>query len=68
MSEQEQEPKNQPAIRPYMTREKAIHILGTTANWHTCTLDEDFYDALKLAVHDMQMVASAHHATSDPRD
>ena len=68
MSEQMELPLTPDAIRPYMTRKKAIEILqeGLRTGWGV--LDQDGFDALRLAVNDMLMVQNAHHATSDPRD
>jgi HD-GYP domain-containing protein (c-di-GMP phosphodiesterase class II) len=68
MSELEREKINKTAIRPYMTRAKAITVLEDCLKLSGKTFDPDFYDAVQFAIGDMHMVSQAHHASSDPRD
>jgi hypothetical protein len=55
------------SITGYITREKAIEILSQAAYDHSMTLDQDFYNALKLAIHALQMVLQAHHDATRPK-
>lgn len=53
-------------IKPFMTREKAIELLSDAAYKHVLTLDDDFYNALKLGIQALVMVNSMKKHTVDP--
>jgi hypothetical protein len=56
------------SIEGYMTRAKAIEILSEANRTDFSWIDQDFRNALKLAIQDMWKVEQAHRAASERRD
>lgn len=68
MVEQKRANEQSGAIRPYMTRAKAIELLSPISQGQFAMLDDDLMNALKLAIQALRWVEAVHHEVTDPRD
>ena len=68
MSENERLTVNKRAIRPYMTRQKAVEIIKEHARLPLVYCNPDLNDAIKLAIACLKPTPVSNYPTSDPRD